>query len=142
MQPAFYHADTAQPVLFMPAIFNETLNLLFDAHNYFEEFSEEEQLRLPDPYRVAYAGEMSRITMRLTSIMAWIMVRKAIHTGKLSEDEAAQKYRLDATEICMESVPESVSNLPFYIGELAERSRNLFERVWRLDDLAYSELHS
>jgi len=137
MQPAFYAADMSQPVLFMPAVFNETLGLLFDTHHYFEQCGEEEQLRLPDNYRSAYTGEMSRITMRLTSIMAWIMVRKAIHTGKLGEDEAAQKYRLDAADICLTPIPKDVINLPFYIGELAERSRSLYERVHRLDEQAY-----
>lgn len=139
MQPAISHLQTSQPVLFMPAVFNETLGLLFDAHHYFENYGEEEQLRLPQEFRTAYAGEMSRITMRLTSIMAWVMVRKAVYTGKLDSDTAAEKYRLDAQDICREEVPESVANLPFYIGEIAQRSRDLYERVWRLDHMAYAE---
>ncbi len=139
MQPAIIHSDFNQPVVFMPAVFNDTLNLLFDAHQYFEEFGEEEQLRLPDEFRHAYTGEMSRITMRLTSIMAWVMVRKAIQHGKISEEEAAEKYRLDASDICLPEVPREVQNLPFYIGELAQRSHNLYSRVWRLDALAYGD---
>lgn len=137
MHPALLQVDTAQPVLFMPAVFNETLGLLFDAHHYFENYGEEEQLRLPQEFRVAYAGEMSRITMRLTSIMAWVMVRKAVYAGKLDNDTAAEKYRLDAQDICLEEVSQEIANLPFYIGDLAERSRALYERVWRLDGMAY-----
>ena len=139
MHPALLQANSSQPVLFMPAVFNETLGLLFDAHHYFENYGEEEQLRLPDEFRTAYAGEMSRITMRLTSIMAWVMVRKAVYTGKLDNDTAAEKYRLDGQDICLEAVSQEVANLPFYIGDLAERTRALYERVWRLDHLAYAE---
>lgn len=138
MQPAISAMNQVnEPVIFMPGVFNETLDLLFESHQYFEFYGEEEQLRLPEHYRIAYTSEMSRITMRLTSIMAWIMVRKAVHAGKLDEETAAEKYRLDGIEVCMDNISSEIDNLPFYIGELAHKSRDLYERIWRLDHLAY-----
>lgn len=136
-QAAAFTPQYNEPVIFMPGVFNETLELLFDSHQYFEFYGEEEQLRLPEYYRMAYTSEMSRITMRLTSIMAWVMVRKAVHTGKLEAGLASEKYRLDGEEICRSDISPEINNLPFYIGELAHKSRNLYERVWRLDQLTH-----
>lgn len=137
LQPAVSTVNFAEPVIFMPGVFNETLNLLFESHQYFEHYGEEEQLRLPNHYRMAYTGEMSRITMRLTSVMAWLMVRKAVNNGKIDAIVAAEKYRLDAPDIGLSDVPDEVANLPFLISDIAQRSRELYERVWRLDNMAY-----
>jgi regulator of CtrA degradation len=138
MQPAIAITDISDPVIFMPGIFNETLSLLLESHQYFEAYGEEEQLRLPEHFRLAYTGEMSRITMRLTSIMAWVMVRKAVHNGEIDENLACEQYRLDADEFCLKEIPQDVENLPFYIGELAHKTRDLYQRIWRLDALTYA----
>lgn len=140
MQPIARQAKLdQQQVLFLPSVFNETLTLLFDAHHYFQARGAEEQSVIPPKERPIYATEMSRITMRLTSVMAWIMVRKAVFSGKLDEEMAHEKYRLDAADFCLAPKPVAIDNLPYYIGYLSDRSRELYERVHRLDSLAYGE---
>jgi hypothetical protein len=141
MQQLAHTAPAPQPLLFLPSVFNETLDLLFDAHNYFQARGAEEQSLISPRYRPMYAHEMSRITMRLTSIMAWIMVRKAVSAGKIDDDTAGEKYRLDAADICLGGNPELIDELPYYIGYLSLRSRELYERVWRLDEMAYGTRH-
>lgn len=141
MQQLAHQAVQPQQLLFLPSVFNETLDLLFDAHNYFQARGAEEQAMIPARYRPVYAHEMSRITMRLTSIMAWVMVRKAVCSGKIDEDLAGEKYRLDAADICLATLPNAAEELPYYIGYLSTRSRELYERVWRLDEMAYGTRH-
>jgi len=141
MQHLAQSAPTTQPLLFLPSVFNETLDLLFDAHNYFQARGAEEQALISPRYRPVYAHEMSRITMRLTSIMAWVMVRKAVSAGKIDDELAGEKYRLDAADICLGGNPEATEELPYYIGYLSQRSRELYERVWRLDEMAYGTRH-
>jgi len=141
MQQLAQSASAPQPLLFLPSVFNETLDLLFDAHNYFQERGAEEQALISPRYRPVYAHEMSRITMRLTSIMAWVMVRKAVSAGKIDDELASEKYRLDAADICLSGNPEAADELPYYIGYLSQRSRELYERVWRLDEMAYGTRH-
>src|SRR5437762_2796255 len=87
-------------VVFMPNVFNETMQLLGDAHEYFHLFGEDDQARINEDLKTLYSCEMSRITLRLSSIMAWIMVQRAVFSGKIKADEAAGQYKLDFQDIC------------------------------------------
>ena len=127
-------------LLFLPGVFNETLSLLFDAHHYFQSRGADEQATLSIRHRPIYATEMTRVTMRLTSVMAWIMVRRAINAGRIEEEKAAQDYRLDGPDICLET-NTSFEDMPHYLNYLSDRSRTLYERVHRLDQMAYKSLN-
>jgi hypothetical protein len=135
------NSDTNNQLLFLPGIFNETLALLFDAHHYFQSRGAEEQATLEPTQRPVYASEMTRVTMRLTSVMAWIMVRRAINAGRIEQEKAAEDYRLDGSDICLDAPFGALESLPYYLGYLSDRSRELYERIYRLDKLAYGDLH-
>lgn len=141
MRPVTRATDSNNQLLFLPGVFNETLALLFDAHHYFQARGVEEQMTMDAQSRPVYASEMTRITMRLTSVMAWIMVRRAIYAGRIEEEKAAQTYRLDGDEICLEHLPDRLAVLPHYLGYLSDKSHELYERVHRLDNLAYGSKH-
>lgn len=141
MRPVARAGDSDNQLLFLPGVFNETLALLFDAHHYFQSRGAEEQASLKPAERPVYATEMTRVTMRLTSVMAWIMVRRAIHAGRIEEEKAAADYRLDGSDVCLEDAEGNLADMPYYLGYLADRSRQLYERVHRLDQLAYKSLN-
>jgi regulator of CtrA degradation len=128
-------------LLFLPSVFNETLSLLFDAHHYFQSRGAEEQSTISPEQRLFYSAEMSRVTMRLTSVMAWIMVRRAVHAGRVEEDKANADYRLDGKEVYAVENPEMLAEMPYYLTYLSDRSTNLYERVMRLDKLAQETRH-
>ncbi len=139
MRPVARQQVESSNCVFYPGVFNETLGLLFEAHSYFQERSSEEQSVLDSRTRLRYANEMTRVTMRLTSVMAWVMVRKAVFAGRISEDEAMRQYRLEAREECMQYDSAGLEQLPYYIGYLSERSYTLYERVSRLESLLEKE---
>ncbi len=139
MRPVAQASSADNQLLFLPGVFNETLALLFDAHHYFQSRGADEQASLTPRERPVYATEMTRVTMRLTSVMAWIMVRRAIHAGRIEEEKAAVDYRLDGEDICLADT--ALNDMPHYLGYLSDRSRQLYERVHRLDQLAYSQLN-
>lgn len=124
----------SQNVLFMPGLFNETMQLLKDAHEYFFLFGEDDQMRIDPSLRSLYSCEMSRITLRLSSIMAWIMAQRAILAGKLPRQEALEKYGLDFRDICAVDNRAMHSVLPSYVCFLLDRTLELYERVARLDE--------
>ncbi|MFM9890574.1 MAG: DUF1465 family protein [Rickettsiales bacterium] len=126
-------------LLFLPGVFNETLGLLFDAHQYFQSRGADDQSQIPEEARPVYAHEMTRVTMRLTSVMAWIMVRRAVYAGRIEEEKASDSYRLDGVDVCMEHHPDVLSAMPHYLGYLSDRSHELYTRVHRLDRMAYGE---
>ena len=127
-------------VFFLPGIFNETMQLLVDAHEYFEHSGRDDQSRIEPGFRTLYSCEMSRITLRLSSIMAWIMVQRAIFSGKIPGD-AAGSYALDFADVCTVDNRMLHGILPSYVCYLLDRSRELYERVLRLDDQVHDQVH-
>lgn len=127
-------------VVFMPGVFNETMQLLADAHEYFHQFGEDDQARINEELKTLYSCEMSRITLRLSSIMAWIMVQRAVFTGKIKADEAATQYNLDFQDICRVDNRVLHGVLPSYVCFLLDRSLELYERVLRLDE-QFKQVH-
>lgn len=141
-QPTRVFVHTQSPnVLFMPSVFEETMQLLHDAHEYFHLFGDDDQQRLVVDLRPLYSCEMSRITLRLSSIMAWIMVQRAVFTGKISEEMAAQHYGLDFQDACLVDNRMLHGVLPSYVCYLLDRTLELYERVLRLDTQMKRPVH-
>lgn len=126
-------ASDAPNVLFMPSLFNETMQLLTDSHEYFYLFGEDDRQRIDASLKNLYSCEMSRITLRLSSVMAWLMVQRAVFNGKILPEEAATRYGLDFQEACLVDNRMLHGILPSYVCYLLDRSLELYERVTRLD---------
>ena len=121
-------------VFFMPGVFNETMQLLQDAHEYFHKFGDDDRSRIDGELQSLYSCEMSRITLRLSAIMAWLMVQRAVFNGKIEAEEAAERYGLDFKDICTVDNRMLHGILPSYVCFLLDRSLELYERVLRLDE--------
>ena len=139
MHPVARQATPENQLLFLPGVFNETLSLLFDAHHYFQSRGTEDQAVIPAELRLHYSNEMTRVTMRLTSVMAWLMVRRAVYAGRINEEKASDSYRLDGADVCLNHLPELLEDMPYYLKHLSERSFAIYQRVHRLDSMAYGE---
>lgn len=119
-------------LLFLPSLFHETMDIIFDSYEYFQ-FQENMDDQIPPFLHAMYSHEMSRITMRLTSVMAWLMARKAISSGQVGEEFSGEEYRLDATEECMIQNHAMEEYMPDYMKQLLDDSFKLYQRVYRLD---------
>lgn len=121
-------------ILFMPGLFNETMSLLTDARDYFQQYGEDDQMSVNETLRAIYASEMSRITLRLSTIMAWTMAQRAVLTGKITQEDAAAHHALGYQDVC--AVDSSVLKevLPAYVCHLLDKSHELYSRVARLDE--------
>lgn len=120
-------------VILLPGIYNETLALLAEAHDYFANHGESEQEGMDNRTRTMFASEMSRITVRLSCVMAWLMARKAVFEGKITSQDAQDHYKLDCRDISMNRHTQAESQLPGRINELLGKSLELYQRVARLD---------
>lgn len=125
-------------LLFIPNLFHETMDIIFDSYEYFQLQDKVSQGQIPPYLQAIYSNEMSRITMRLTSVMAWLMARKAVLSGQLTDEEAQAEYRLDGADLCLQSGDDLQEILPRYLLELLDKSQRLYERVWRLDHMLYA----
>jgi regulator of CtrA degradation len=128
-------------IVFMPTVFNEAMQLLGDAHEYFGMFGKDDQERISPDLKTLYSCEMSRITLRLSSIMAWLMVQRSVLTGKIELEEAATRYGLDFKDICLVDNRMLHGVLPSYVCFLLDRTLELYERVQRLDNQFKHQMH-
>lgn len=131
--PRVIASPQAPNVIFMSGIFDETMQLLSEAHEYFQTFGQDDQSRIDANLRMLYSCEMSRITLRLSSIMAWIMVQRSVFSGKIPEEDLP-RYGLDFQDICRVDNRVLHGVLPSYVCFLLDRSLELYERVLRLDE--------
>jgi len=124
------------------AFFNKTyfeaLNLLDEARR-FVVGSERRQVAartIEESLRIHC--EAFRVTTRLTQIMAWLLYRRAVLAGEMSDDQAARDdmCRLGAVDICRDDRWHDHPSLPPRLRDLLERSYRLYVRVARLDELA------
>lgn len=121
-------------ILFLPKLYADTLNLLFRAHEYFNYFGKYDQEGMTEEERLIYSSEMSRVTLRLTSIMSWLTIRKAVFDGKMDEEEAAQEdNELSFQSACLMENLDMHHMLPPEMVNLLNDSRHLFQRIQRLD---------
>ncbi|RME99799.1 MAG: DUF1465 family protein, partial [Alphaproteobacteria bacterium] len=74
------------PVL-VDRLYKEAINLADEARTYFAVHSKVDRKRLNPMERVMYTCESLRISTRLMHVISWLMVRKAVANGELTEAE-------------------------------------------------------
>ena len=86
--------------------------------------------------RCYFDCEALRLTTRLSQMMAWLMVQRAVHGGEIAIYEARHEARrLGGREVCLDNDIEVIENLPPRFRSLMERSLKLYQRIARLDEM-------
>ena len=82
-----------------------------------------------------------RLTSRLTNMMAWLLVQRAVHQGELTREEFRDddSWRLGGAEICLQEPEVDPELLPPYLYDLLRRSERLYSRIARLDGMVAAE---
>ena len=123
-----------QTVTYFDSTFDEALALTREARDYLAYQEKADLSELSPVGRMAASCESMRMTARMTQVVAWLLVQKAVHVGDLTREEAAlPKYRLAGQEICDDVEPLAVEPLPERLIELLARSHKMYRRVARLD---------
>lgn len=80
--------------------------------------------------------ELMRVTARLTQVMSWLLVQRAVLSGEMTAEEAADAVnRLERHDACYDGRGEEAPGIPPRLRELLHDSRSLYRRVARLDDM-------
>jgi regulator of CtrA degradation len=116
------------------ALYTEAMLLADEARFYFDSAGRGDRDSL-DPFaRVGFSCESLKVTTRLMHIIAWLLTQRAVESGELSRAQAASPSRR------LGEGPESddglLPRLPEQARTLIEASRDLFDRVRRLDERA------
>lgn len=131
----------ADTVLIMRT-YDETLSLMVEARNYLAYKEPRERPMLGAQTRVMACGEAFRVTSRLTQVMAWLMMQRALCDGEIGLAEAyADDHRLSEETVCLDDSGGRDERLPKGLRSLLVRSHQLYCRIARLDEMARGRLH-
>jgi regulator of CtrA degradation len=129
-----------QSTAFFGKTYGEAVDLLVEARNYLAHREPLDRDQLLPLERLRFCCETMRLTARLTHIMAWLLAQRAVHAGEIDQHRALGAHRaLAELEICMDELDEA-AGLPQRLSQLLDRSRRLYVRVARLDELARRQL--
>jgi len=127
--------------VYFDGTYRETMNLLLETRDYMRFREPVDRRAVPDDHRLMVNCEALRLTSRLTHIMAWLLIQKAVHAGEITAAEAASDdHRLAGQAVCRERAAADEVTMPPALALLLERSYRLYARVERLDALVAREV--
>lgn len=122
--------------------YDETLDLMVEARNYIAYVERRERQRADAMNGLRMSCEAMRVTSRLTQVMAWLMMQRAVHDGEMTPDEAlAEANRLSGADVCLDDSFSGDIALPRGLRSLLERSFSLYQRIARLEDRMVGRLN-
>ncbi len=128
--------EPSKPIAYFDSTFEEAVVLTREARDYIADHEQAELARLAPITRLAASCESMRMTARITQVVAWLLVQRAVHAGEISRADARKpRYRLGGQKVCQASGPSVEESLPEHLLWLLERSDQLYRRVARLDAL-------
>jgi len=107
---------------------------LHTTHNYIKWQAplDVKKMNLQQTYKVSC--EAMRITVRLTQVISWFLLQKAVLEGELTREEfLSEDCRVLRGKHCLENESEFDPELPPRLRELLKESRELYLRILRLD---------
>jgi len=114
------------------SLYLEVMLLADEARSYFDINGRMDRDILAPVDRVGFSCESLRVTTRLMHVIAWLLTRKAVAAGEISEAQAAApERRLGRAQ---SSDPDMTSGLPETARQIIVATADLYERVARLDD--------
>ncbi|MBM3518930.1 MAG: DUF1465 family protein [Alphaproteobacteria bacterium] len=117
---------------FFEKLNGEALALLAEARDYLAAEAAADVTGLAAHQAAVYARAIGALTAKLTRIVAWLLVRRALDAGEIGEDDPLLGECSFAGLVHAMKMPYAVM-LPERAADLAERGDGLFRRVARLD---------
>lgn len=131
-----------QPTAFFRRTYDETLDLMVEARNYLAYVERRERERADIVGGLRMSCEAMRVTSRLTQVMAWLMLQRAVYEGEIEvEDALTEPNRLSAAEVCLDETYSTDHTIPGGLRSLLDRSFHLYQRVARLEEQMLRRLH-
>jgi len=124
-----------QPPIFLRSTYDETLDLMVEARNYLAYVERRERQRAGVVASLRMSCEAMRVTSRLTQVMAWLMMQRAVVEGEISADEAmVDRNRLSGASVCLDETFNDDESLPRGLRSLMDRSFRLYVRIARIEE--------
>ena len=123
------------PLRFFKRTYDEAFALLVEARDYLEHGAQHEQASLAPMGRLHATREVTRLTARLTGIMHWCLLQRAVHAGEIAAGEAARQAEATVGRAVCLRQGGAASGYPPRLADLLARSWRLYIRVTRLAEM-------
>ncbi len=121
---------------FFAKTYGDALDLAEQARAYMAGTVKAERTVLDGRATMHATAEMFRLSARITQMIAWMLVQRAVEQGEISADQAgSDEYRLGSRDTCLKRDRQTIDRLPPALEDLMTRSEQLYIRVARLDDM-------
>jgi regulator of CtrA degradation len=115
-------------------VFREGMALVERTAAYLDGPGRRESKGLKGATTILYATESMRLTTRLLDLASWLLVRRALKEGEISEAEARRKrQRIKLQSLGRPSHIRGFEELPAGLQALIVESFQLHDRITRLD---------
>src|SRR3954466_3493844 len=122
------------------ALFREGMALVEETAAYLDGAGRQDAKRLDRTASLVYATESMRLTTRLMQLASWLLLHRAVNEGDMSLAQASKekkKVKLTSGEPVDE---QTLKILPERLCDLIARSRQLQDKVRRLDTTIHAPL--
>lgn len=115
-------------------VFREGMALVEKTATYLDREGRAEAKKLNPQISVLYATESMRLTTRLLDLASWLLIRRGLKEGEITEDEARKKrQRIKLKALGRPSHIRDFEELPQGLQDLIVASFSLHDRIVQLD---------
>lgn len=116
--------------------YTETVALLTKSEWFLKNYAQKRTMNPDQIQDLRINCEMTRVTARLTQVMAWLLAQKAALAGEISEAEAnSERFLVREDPFCLtQSINGQQDDYPLPIRELLTDSLGLYRRVLALSN--------
>lgn len=112
----------------------ETMGLLEEVRHYILYEERYDRQRIGEKLAHIINSEIMDIIARLCHVLSWLIAQKAVRAGEITIEESLEpKWQLSSAIVCMNTDYETDESIPERLRRFMVQSRNLFERVERLE---------
>lgn len=121
--------------------YDETLDLIVEARDYMVHMRPNGRSNSPPTQDLRASCEALRVTSRLTQVMAWLMIQRAVCDGEITASEACEeRNRLSGHAVCLDATANNDNMLPPGLRSLLQRSLHLYQRISRLEEMVIARV--
>ena len=115
-------------------VFKEGMALVERTAAYLDGAGRKDSKGLPSHVTVLYATESMRLTTRLLDLASWLLIRRALKEGEITEMEAsAKRTKVKLQSLGRPSHIKCFDELPRGLRDLIVESFSLHDRIVQLD---------
>ena len=114
------------------SLYVEAMVLADEVRSYFDQNGRADRDALAPMLRVGFSCESLRVTTQLMHIIAWLLTRRAVAAGEISEAQAAAPERRLGRD--RGGDPGMMEGLPDQARQIIAATGDLYARILRLDE--------